>query len=745
MVSERRLADGSAATARERLRANLFITGAASVGLLSVLLVADASAQQTAQQSATTLPPLEVSAKKAKGKRASGKSTPEAVAPAEKVEQTAPVRADAARRQTDFTTPAAVRTVTSEEIDQIGANRSDDLLRTVPGIFTQSQVRTPGLSVNVRGMQDFGRTSVLIDGARQNFQFTGHGPNGTVYVDPALVRSIDIQKGVVTSEGGAGALGGVVNFRTIELDDILTGGKNYGGEITTTYGTNGYGWAKTLATGIRNDAISVFGALSLRDSDTYKDGDGKEVKQTAQDLVSGVAKIGLRPDASQTWDFGLVSYDNAFEAASADYHAKVLTLTSKYRYAPASSLIDLRFNTFYNKTQLDQDFVAFIKGEQITYNAEGIGGDLTNVSRFRLGAFDIKAKYGVEGFYDWVETDDIGKDQTAPGLTPKGERGIASAFSEVTATQGPFDLIAAARVDHYALQGAGNNLVAGGGTQGIPEFGVIPNVPVGPFEVDKSETAVSPKFTASYRPTKWLQLYSSYGWGFRPPTITETLMAGKHPGGPGAIVKFFPNPFLDPERMRGWEVGTNIVLDGIVTSRDSFRFKASYFANDVKDYITSLANVCLSPKANICYFYDNVRGTTEVKGFELEVGYDARFAFASLAYHNIKNTLPDPMAGLGYFVQQPEKVWTLTAGIRLFDERLVIGGRIRDVSESGRQYAVLEAYRLYDAFASFKVNDHYDLTFTAENLTDEVYIPAMSTDMLNAPGLTMKFGVKARL
>lgn len=744
MVSERRLADGYGATAHERLRASLFVTGVASIGLLSALLVADASAQQTDQKSATALPPLEVSAAKtSKGKRAGGKSAPGTVEPAEKVEQTVPASRDGLKRQSDFTTPAAVRTVTSEEIDQIGANRSDDLLRTVPGIFTQGQARTPGLSVNVRGMQDFGRTSVLIDGARQNFQFTGHGPNGTVFVDPALIRSIDIQKGVVTSEGGAGALGGVVNFRTIELDDILTRGKNYGGEITTTYGTNGYGWAKTLATGIRNDAISVFGALSLRDSGTYKDGDGKEVEQTAQDLVSGVAKIGLRPDASQTWDFGLVSYDNVFEAASADYQAKVLTLTSKYRYAPANSLIDLRFNTFYNKTQLDQDFFAFIKGEKITYNDNGIGGDLTNVSRFKLGAFDIRAKYGVEGFYDWVETEDIGKDQTAPGLTPKGERGIASAFSEVTATQGPFDLIAAARVDHYALQGSGNNLLSGGGQQPFPIYGVIPNVPVGPFEVDKSETAVSPKFTASYRPAKWLQLYSSYGWGFRPPAISETLMAGQHPGGVGGFVKFFPNPFLDPEYARGWEVGTNIVLDGIVTRGDSLRVKANYFANDVKDYITSQINRCNGTA--LCYFYDNVRGTTEVKGFELEVGYDARFAFASLAYHNIQNNLPDPMPGLGYFAQQPEKIWTVTAGIRLFDERLVVGGRVRDVSESGRQYSVLEAYRLYDAFASFKVNDHFDLNFTAENLTDEVYVPAMTTDMINAPGLTMKFEVKARL
>lgn len=696
-----------------------------------------------AQQPGGVLPTVEVTTPKAKAKAKQQKQAPTAAAAqmaepvAAPVEPVADVAPSFTGRESDFTTPAAVRTVTSQEIKQIGANRPDDLLRTVPGVFTQSAPASPGLSVNIRGMQDFGRVGVSVDGARQNFQVTGHGSNGTAYVDPALVQSIDIQKGTVSTEGGAGVLGGTVNFRTIDLQDILTGGKNYGAQVTTTFGNNGYNWSTMAATGFQTNRASVFGAFSFRDSGDYKDGHGDTVSNTGQELVSGLGKLGLRLDDAQTWNLGLISYNNEFGSSSSNNKVSVLTVTSKYRLNPAgNNLVDLSFNTFYNKTKLDEDYFAFTVGEKISYNDDGIGGDITNTSRFHAAGLDFKAKYGIEGFYDWVETKDVGPDQTAPGMTPKGERGIGSAFTELTATWGRFDVIGATRVDHYTLQGSGVNNHA---PAPIPH-----PLPIGPFSVDKSETAVSPKGTLAFRPTDWMQVYGSYGLGFRPPALTESLMAGNHPG--GVPVRFFPNPFLDPEHTRGWEIGLNTAYDGLFLPRDNIRMKANYFDNDVKDYITAYVGYCGG--RGPCFYYDNVDGTTNVKGFELEVGYDARFAFMSIGYHHIVNNLT-PGDGLGALPYQPEDVLTLTAGLRFADERIVIGGRIRDVSGSeyreSSSIVPIDGYQLYDAFASFKVNDNLEFNFNAENLTNEYYVPAMTTDDVAGPGMTVKFGMTARL
>lgn len=715
-----------------------------SVGMVSALALTAAHAQQPGG----VLPTVEVTTPKAKAKAAKQKQAPAPAATqvaepiVEPVEPVADVAPSFTGREADFTTPAPVRTVTPQEIKQLGANRADDLLRTVPGVFTQSSVGSPGISVNIRGMQDFGRVGVSVDGARQNFQITGHGANGTAYVDPALVRSIDIQKGTVSTEGGAGVLGGTVNFRTVELEDILTGGKNYGAEVTTVFGSNGYNWSTMAATGFQTDRVSVFGAFSFRDSGDYKDGHGNTVFNTGQELVSGLGKLGFRLDDAQTWNLGIVSYNNDYGSTSSNNKVEVLTVTSKYRLNPAwNPLVDLRFNTFYTKTKLQENYFAFIAGEQITYNDDGIGGDLTNTSRFHAAGIDFTAKYGIEGFYNWVNTEDVGTDQTAPGMTPKGERGIASAFSEVTATWGRFDLIGATRVDHYSLAGSGVNNF-------IPVFG-IPPIPIGPFEVDKSETAVSPKATLAFRPTDWMQLYGSYGLGFRPPALSESLISGSHPG--GVPVRFAPNPFLDPERTRGWEIGLNVGYDSLFLPRDNVRMKANYFDNDVENYITSAFGMCMGfppGPTDPCFGFVNTPGTTNVKGFEFEFGYDARFAFVNFGYAHITDDLPT-VAGLGVLPYQPKDVWTLTAGLRFADERITIGGRIRDVSGSeylpNNTIVAIDSYQLYDAFASFKVNDNLEFNFNAENLTNEYYVPAMTTDNFAGPGLIVKLGMTARL
>jgi hemoglobin/transferrin/lactoferrin receptor protein len=648
-----------------------------------------------------------------------------------------------------YQVPDSVSHVAPEQVKQQRPSRPDAILRTVPGVFTQSAVETPGVSVNIRSMQDFGRVNVMIDGARQNFQYSGHGPNGTVFIDPALIRSVDVAKGTVATEGGAGAIGGAVNFRTLELEDILTGNKNYGAEATIIHGGNGYNWSEVFSTGIRDDRFSVFGTLSLRDSGNYKDGADMEVEQTGQKLMSGLGKFGVQLDPHQRLDLGAVYYDNEFAKASADYRAKVLTTTAKYHFDPAGELIDLRLNAFYNRTELGQEFNKdFIKGSTVDFADDGIGGDISNVSRFTLGDIGITAKYGAEGFYDWVKAEADGPDQTAPGLTPKGERGVFGLFFETTASWKRFELIAAARVDHYVLTGEGVNDVAPGGPPGIPGFPSLPGLPAGPFEVDTSATAVSPKFTAAYRPLDWLQLYGLYGWGFRPPAITETLMSGVHPGGVN-FVRFTPNPFLDPERSEGWELGVNLAYDGLFNDRDRLRLKVNYFANDIEDYIVGAANRC---SRGICFFYRNADETSHVEGFEIEGSYDLGMVFASFGYQDIETDVAlANFPGLGYLPITPDRVFNTTLGFRLFDERLTLGLRRQQVSQS--QYlnngvqSDLPGYTLYDVFTSFAVNENLDVFLNIENLKDLDYVPAMTTDpdRYHGPGFTAKFGVSARL
>ena len=68
---------------------------------------------------------------------------------------------------------AGASVITSGEIQQQQPGSIADMLQNVPGVASEVTPNDPGQSINIRGMQDFGRVNILIDGARQDYQISG--------------------------------------------------------------------------------------------------------------------------------------------------------------------------------------------------------------------------------------------------------------------------------------------------------------------------------------------------------------------------------------------------------------------------------------------------------------------------------------------------------------------------------------------------------------------------------------------
>ncbi len=636
-----------------------------------------------------------------------------------------------------YKTPAAVTSLDAVDVERFGQNSVGDLLRTVPGVFTESNTRSPALSVNIRGMQDFGRNAVTIDGARQNLQVSGHGSNGWVFVDPNLLVGIDVQRGIVSSAQGSGVIGGAVDFRTIGVDDVVQPGRQWGAMTKTTWGDNGFGRSGMAAAGVRvNEDFGFAGAISGRKSSDYTDAWGFPVVGTGQELSSGLLKLNANPGEDQKLDLGAVLYRNDWTVGATDMEADVNTFTAAYSYTPAGNdLIDLRINAYHNDARFEQLFGPshISRNTLVEYKDRGTGGSIANTSRFDLGQAQLAVEYGGEYYFDAVRTtasSTVGgtPDGAYGGLTPAGDRGVGGVFSKSTLSLGRFDLIGALRYDAYTLTGSGYNTFPGG------------LIPVGPFSVDNSEGKLTGKGTLAFTPLEGIQIYGSWGTGFRPPAITETLMAGIHPGNM-SFLRFRPNPFLKPEVSTGWEVGANLSFDGLLFADDRLRVKASYFDNEVEDYITSVWSIA----GGINFTYMNTADPARLKGFELEANYDLGYVFAGLAYTNTDIRLAPPAPTFGLTLTPPKEVWTATAGLRLFDERLTLGGRVRFVSES-EVFNVLGTitpnpeYRLYDAFLNLQVSENVSAFLTAENITNEGYLVAKDNSFQYGSGRTIMGG-----
>ncbi|EMV5898122.1 TonB-dependent receptor plug domain-containing protein, partial [Escherichia coli] len=122
--------------------------------------------------------------------------------------------------RSSFEAPMMVSVIDTSAPENQTATSASDLLRHVPGITLDGTGRTNGQDVNMRGYDHRG-VLVLVDGVRQGTD-TGH-LNGT-FLDPALIKRVEIVRGPSALLYGSGALGGVISYDTVDAKDLLQEG-----------------------------------------------------------------------------------------------------------------------------------------------------------------------------------------------------------------------------------------------------------------------------------------------------------------------------------------------------------------------------------------------------------------------------------------------------------------------------------------------------------------------------------------
>jgi hemoglobin/transferrin/lactoferrin receptor protein len=516
-----------------------------------------------------------------------------------------------------------------------------------------------------------------------------------------------------------------------------------------------------IAVGVQSAGVGIAAAVSHHEPNNYENADGTVVPFTFQDLGSGLFKVNFNINEENSLRFGGVYYDNDFFANSYFQNVNVETYTAKYHYKPIDNdLIDFRLNGYRNDltmsygTDSTPNSGASASATPPTPNQgsawgrviedKGWGFDASNISRFHVGSVAVRSEYGYEYFFDSVDAYNRFQPAQNGGVNPSGKSNIGGLFSETTFSQSIFDLIVGLRYDTYDISGRGsitalpNNPITGL-PQSLPSF-----LSPGPYTVDKSDERLNPKVTLAAQVLPWLQPYVTYSESFRAPTVSESMTGGVHPG--GTSVSFLPNPFLDPEIQKGWEFGANIKQDDLLNAGDSFRLKVDYYTMDVENYIVACGVAYVAPtgpgmgRAASANYFCNAPGTSTVQGVELQSMYDTGFAFSGFSYTYTHTDLPSQTDGFGAHSFLPEHTIVASGGLRFFDQKLTIGGRVSHFSESfvgnvnvGGFYAspYMPGYTLVDLFSSYKFEQGLEMGLNVDNLFDTDYTPALSTAFFN--------------
>lgn len=612
-----------------------------------------------------------------------------------------------AQRQEQAASPISVRD--RDAIDRIQARGLDEVLQDIPGVSISGGPRRDGLMPVIRGLSD-GRVVVRLDGARQNFQ---RNHRSQVYLDPTLLQRVEVLRGPASTLFGSGAIGGVADFRTRDVDSLLGDNEDFGGLLSSGFQSNAGEAIGALTLARRMGSTGVLASLSRGQADDFVDGDGNAEPFSGSDSLSGVFKLqqDLGPDARiqlSHFDFNDRSpshstADRAFDfdrqpLRSVDRRSRQRTTSLNYQWRPAKSeLVDFEA-TIYNNDFEQRDRPLAADGSGTSSELVTTGLDVFNTSRIRFAGLTQVLTYGVEVYQD----DQQGFSDGAP------DRGFSDSEQE---SLGAF---------------VQNNVEL------TPRTSVIVGLRADRITQDEqSETGkqssrfdrLSPQITLSQAVSSDMRAYLSYAEAFRVPNLRERFIGGTHFGNN----QFLPNPELRPETAHNIELGVNALWQDLARDGDALRLQFSLYQNTIDDFIEQSVRRSDNPDPALADTtrFENVT-EARLRGAELSLNYDRSIGYVSVVASHLRGEdirANEPLEGI------PADMLSISGAWRYQGAAGELGGRLVAVAEQDRLPPTTDpdalgpthGYMLVDLFLRHALMPQLQLDLRMDNVLDKTY------------------------
>lgn len=452
-----------------------------------------------------------------------------------------------------------------------------------------------------------------------------------------------------------------------------------------------------------------------------------------------------------------------------DSTVTVDTYSSRYRFNPeARLLVDLRAHLWHTRTRATNNSPSdtlpdIFNNERESYRRWGLSLENTSALRHAEGWGASELRYGLA-----LQTEKLGSAPLAESAyAPSGHDGSRDETSLFAAWQyKPVPgVVFDAGLRHTRFHSRDSRDIVLTDTASPWCTQAASAGACDPLPNRNRQSGTAPVLSLSWEPgSRGLQFYGRYAEAYRMPSLFESTS--------GFSVQAQPDVILRPEHAQNKEVGINFLQAGLLRGNDKLRLKFAYFRNHTRDYLTrTTANLwetggSENPLANALVMR-NIQGAL-FQGMELSGSYDLGPVFTEFGvtkYNKIEvcHTGSYRVADCndygiaGSYVNNmvpPRWHGNLTLGARLLERRLVLGVRSvlmgqrnpapeynDDTDRSFLQVVPWHAYKVFDLFASYRVNDRVSVDFNLDNFTDRYYLDALGLGLIPAPGRTARLGV----
>ena len=508
-----------------------------------------------------------------------------------------------------FEAPMMVSVIDASAPENQTASSATDLLRHVPGLTLDGTGRTNGQDVNLRGYDRRG-VLVLVDGVRQGTD-TGH--LNSTFLDPALIKRIEIVRGPSALLYGSGAMGGVIAYDTADAKDLLQAGQTSGYRVFGTAATGDHSLGMGASAFGRTDTLDGLVAWSSRDRGDIRQGGGGTAPND-ESINNMLAKGSWQLDQAQSLSGSLRYYNNA---AQEPKNPQTIEADDSSNPMTDRSTIQRDVQLGYHIAPAGNDWLnadARIYWSEARINAQNING----TGEFRQqttqgGKVENRTRLFADSFASHLLTyggEYYRQEQEPSGATtgfPDARIDFSSGWlqDEITLRDLPVTLLGGTRYDNYR-----------GSSDGYEDV-----------DADKWSSRAGITIT----PAEWLMLFGSYAQAFRAPTMGEMYNDAKH----FSIGRFYtnywvPNPNLRPETNETQEYGFGLRFDDLLLANDALEFKASYFDTNAKDYIST--TVDFAAATTMSYNVPNAK----IWGWDMMAKYSASLFTLDVAYNRTR-------------------------------------------------------------------------------------------------------------
>ncbi|RZI75453.1 MAG: catecholate siderophore receptor Fiu [Variovorax sp.] len=632
-----------------------------------------------------------------------------------------------------------------EQVEVVKGPAGSDTGRTSPTGYINLITKKPSLSDSFLGSVSLGSDSFKRGSIDWNKSLSGANGIGAAFRLNAVTEDADVSgRDVVKNKrwGIAPSFAFGLNSPTrfyVDLVHIKQNNIPDGG--VPTVGLPGYTNPDPLTINAGLQRRSYLNFASRVDSSNFY-GTSSDFDNVTQNMITARVEHDITPDVTlrNTFRYGKTEQDYMLTAfMGGGLSASRVGTTSTYRgVLPASTAGFL--NTFVPGTTTVANPALWTLTRNLPTNKtqeNTILTNQTNVSaKFNTGSVGHTLNAGVELIRE--EQDSLGYyGQSAtvfgvPGITNAGIWPAANLYApnsnvagyrriqNGTTTEGTTTTIGAyvfdtvkfnekwsltggLRYDHYKTDYYSTALNATSGVLTPSSYGV-------------SNSLWTGKLGVVYKPTDFSSVYLAYGTAAQPPGGSNFTLAAGGTGNNANRTDFLP------QKTKTWELGTKW---DVLNKR---------LALTAAVYRTDVSNEVVQDAISGSYYQT---GKKRVQGIELGAagaitdnwGVSAGFTTQDTKILSGPSVLADGGSVLAYTPKNSFTAWTtyqLPIGVTLG-----FGARYNGKLHRGTDGAVgtpsyIDAYWVFDAMASYRINKNVDLQFNVYNLTDKDYVAAIN-------------------